>query len=45
MRKRGGSTGAQFQQEQKWTIFNIGKGFMALKHKKKTNKPLVNHSI
>jgi hypothetical protein len=34
-RKRGASSGAQFQQEQKWTKFNKGKGFMALKHKKK----------
>lgn len=45
MRKRGASSGAQFQQEQKWTKLNIGKGFMALKHKKKPNTPLVNHSI
>lgn len=37
MRKRGASSGAQFQQEQKWTKFNKGKGFMALKHKKLTH--------
>ena len=36
MRKRGASSGAQSQQEEKWTKFNKGKGFMALKHKKLT---------
>jgi hypothetical protein len=35
IRKRGASSGAQFHQEQKWTKFNKGKGFMALKHTKK----------